>query len=174
MKDSITKIAMVVALALSSLSHGSYAKDHPHERSAITSGANAPSLAELRESVGKIQEVTADGREIYARLDALAEHDFEQAKFAAEGLRADVIGSLAIAEFLFQALPEMSIIRSYDKNSTEYKLCRAVAEMRHGAKNLDNLVNQILTVSPLRESEISHAALAVLAASGTEASTKWL
>ena len=85
MKDSITKIAMVVALALSSLSHGSYAKDHTHERSAITSGASAPSLAELRESVGKIQEVTADGREIYARLDALAEHDFEQAKFAAEG-----------------------------------------------------------------------------------------
>ena len=97
----------------------------------------------------------------------------EAAKMAAEGMRADIIGALAIAEFLFQALPDVSVIRSFPKDSMQYKLCRAVAEARHNAKNLDNLLNQILNVSPYRESNINHDALTLLAERGTRAAAKW-
>jgi hypothetical protein len=76
-------------------------------------------------------------------------------------------------EFLFQALPDVSVIRSFPKDSMQYKLCRAVAEARHNAKNLDNLLNQILNVSPYRESNINHDALTLLAERGTRAAAKW-
>ncbi|HBW5495675.1 TPA: hypothetical protein MNC05_002257 [Klebsiella pneumoniae] len=173
MKESITKIAMVLALALSGITHESCAKETVCAQHIVAPGIGVSFSEEVMSNINKMNEVTAEGRRLYAHIDELAERDYEAAKMAAEGMRADIIGALAIAEFLFQALPDVSVIRSFPKDSMQYKLCRAVAEARHNAKNLDNLLNQILNVSPYRESNINHDALTLLAERGTRAAAKW-
>ncbi|HBX6943554.1 TPA: hypothetical protein MYN98_004317 [Klebsiella quasipneumoniae subsp. similipneumoniae] len=173
MKESITKVAMVLALALSGITHESCAKEAVSTHHIVASGVGSLSNEEVMSSIRQIQDVTAEGRKLYASLDALADIDFEAAKAAAEVMRADIIGALAIAEFLFQALPDVSVIRTFPKDSLRYKLCRAVAEARHNAKNLDDLLNQILSVSPNRETHVNPDALVQLAKLGTEAAAKW-
>ena len=173
MKESITNIAMVLALALSGIRHESCAKETVCAQHIVAPGIGVSFSEEVMSNINKMNEVTAEGRRLYAHIDELAERDYEAAKMAAEGMRADIIGALAIAEFLFQALPDVSVIRSFPKDSMQYKLCRAVAEARHNAKNLDNLLNQILNVSPYRESNINHDALISLAERGTRAAAKW-
>lgn len=173
MKESITKVAMVLALALSGITHESCIKEAVCAQHIVVSGVGALSSEEVMSNIKQMKDVTAEGRRLYASIDELADRDFEAAKVAAEGMRADIIGALAIAEFLFQALPDVSVIRTFSKDSLQYKLCRAVAEARHNAKNLDDLLNQILTVSPQRESNINHDALVLLAERGTKVAAKW-
>jgi hypothetical protein len=115
MKESITKIAMVLALALSGITHESCAKETVCAQHIVAPGIGVSFSEEVMSNINKMNEVTAEGRELYARIDELAERDYEAAKMAAEGMRADIIGALAIAEFLFQALPDVSVIRSFPK-----------------------------------------------------------
>ncbi|ELP0880837.1 TPA: hypothetical protein RRJ08_004047 [Klebsiella pneumoniae] len=173
MKESITKVAMVLLFALSSIAQESCTKEAVSTHHIVASGVGTLSSEEVMSSIRQLQDVTAEGRELYAHLDALADNNFEAAKVAAEGMRADIIGALAIADLLFEELPEVSVIRTFAKDSLRYKLCRAIAEARHNAKNLDDLLNQILSVSPIRESHVNSDALVHLAKLGTEAAAKW-
>ena len=174
MKESITKITMAVTLALAGMSHNACADNNAQTVTSTVMASKTSTESSLEEVLKKIREVTSEGRSLYMQLDELAEKDYESAELVANELRENAIGALAIAEYLFQALPSTAVIQSLDRDSLQYKLCRAVAELRHGVKNLDSLIHQILSVSPEHCSDINGEALASLAANGTRAAAKWL
>jgi hypothetical protein len=80
MKESITKIAMVLALALSGITHESCAKETVCAQHIVALGIGVSFSEEVMSNINKMNEVTAEGRELYARIDELAERDYEAAK----------------------------------------------------------------------------------------------
>lgn len=173
-KENLTKISAAVVMAFSAMSHTANAEGSSTAPVAITSASGVLSRSYLEENIAQIQGVTREGRELYNKLSSMAENKYVAAEMAAIGLRDNVIGALAMAEFLKSCLPANELIRTMDKNSLEYKLCRAVAEMRNSAQSLDNLIRQILQVSPETKSNLNPEALISLASNGTKAANNWL
>jgi len=122
----------------------------------------------------KIQDTLAAGREIYEHLNALVEQDIRVARIAADGLRDNTIGALALAESMFRELPSIDIIRKMDRSSMAYKYVRAIGSLRSESSALASLVRQITHVSSPHESDIDPEALTALANHGVKVSRLWV
>lgn len=107
------------------------------------------------------------------KLSRYADNDFEGAVKTATKIQSQTVHVAGIAESFVLMLPEKDVIISYDKDTAEFAFGKAIKMASIETKNYLGLIDQLIRITDVRDSDVSLLAMNHLLESGNKAAAKW-